>query len=257
MPLFRGPLAGFARRRKRSAANRILRLAGQHPIVVGGVFAGLKYSSREARCSAIIPKLLGTYEHEIAPVLSRLLLSKYKCCLDVGSAEGYYAIGIARMLPDCIVYAIDPDADALRLCEANAKLNECSNRIVCIAKISASDLASFVFKQPSLVISDCEGFEKHLFTKNSVRNLKNSDVIIEVHEFIDSSIPQHLKDVFAISHSLEVFETVPDMRRAEALPVPQLEGYDLETKAHVLSEYRPCSMQWFVFTPVNSRATCE
>jgi len=41
-------------------------------------------------------KLLGTYEMELHPALSAILAEPFRRLINVGGAEGYYAIGVAR-----------------------------------------------------------------------------------------------------------------------------------------------------------------
>jgi predicted RNA methylase len=215
------------------------------------VFEGLRYSTAEAKTSAILPKLLGTYEAEVATVLASMLKQKrYRCCIDIGAAEGYYAIGIARLQPQCEVYAVDNDQSALDLCKENAIANGCLDRLHLQDHLSAEDLATFTLPDPSLIISDCEGFERHLFTEKVIQNLQNCDLIIEVHDFVDPTISNYLKGLFRSTHRLEVVTSIPDQAKAMTYDVPEIAKYDAATRAYLLSEFRPCLMDWFVFTPI-------
>jgi hypothetical protein len=53
----------------------------------------MRYAQVRATCSSVLSKLLGTYESELHPVLHEILIKPYELIVDVGSAEGYYAIG--------------------------------------------------------------------------------------------------------------------------------------------------------------------
>ena len=250
MPFFGGPLAGLARRRKRYVARQVLRTLALRRQVSAGPFAGMRYANLEAKCSAILPKLFGTYERELASILERLLRGRtYNVCIDIGSAEGYYAVGVALLQPQCKVYAVDNDPSALELCKQNAIANDCAERVALMNAITASELSDFLLKSPSLIISDCEGYEKELFNASSVRNLSGCDVIIEVHSFVDPAIEEHLQTLFALTHDLNVVKSLDDRDKAHVYDVPAIMKFDIATRTHLLSEFRPCPMEWFVFTP--------
>ena len=63
--------------------------------VTSGPFAGMRYIDASFG-SAYIPKLLGTYEQELSNVLAGIIAKRPKAVVDVGAAEGYYAVGLAR-----------------------------------------------------------------------------------------------------------------------------------------------------------------
>ena len=248
---YNGPFAFLARRRNRYVARKVRNLLSGELQVRSGIFQGLRYSSPEAKTSAILPKLLGTYEAELASVLYNLLKKrKYQRCIDIGAAEGYYAIGIAREQTQCQVYVVDNDLSALDLCARNVEINNCSDRIHFKTHLTADELAEFNLPDPSLIISDCEGFERHLFTEKVIQNLKNCDLIIEVHDFVDPTISNYLKGLFRSTHRLEVVTSIPDQAKAMTYDVPEIAQYDPATRAYLLSEFRPCLMDWFVFTPI-------
>src|SRR5580658_7783427 len=62
--------------------------------VHSGPFHGMRYINR-AIGSAYIPKLLGIYEKELHAVVERACSLDFSLILDIGSAEGYYAVGMA------------------------------------------------------------------------------------------------------------------------------------------------------------------
>src|SRR5687767_8100107 len=56
-----------------------------------GPFKGMEYVDAQTE-GALIPRLLGTYECELHPHLERLAGEGLDCVIDVGCAEGYYAV---------------------------------------------------------------------------------------------------------------------------------------------------------------------
>src|SRR5215469_4183118 len=71
--------------------------------VLGGPFRNMKYNdwtrlSGLAKASAYYPKLLGTYEIEIVSFIRRITDLGIGRIVVVGAGEGYYAVGLARLL---------------------------------------------------------------------------------------------------------------------------------------------------------------
>ena len=59
-----------------------------------GPFKGMLYID-DAYVGFVCHKVTGTYEKEIQQVINDELLIEYDAIIDVGSAEGYYAVGMA------------------------------------------------------------------------------------------------------------------------------------------------------------------
>src|SRR5687767_13183612 len=74
-----------------------------------GVFAGMHYPAMEAAGSAIFPKLAGCYEAELRSLMEQIVRTPYTTVVDVGCAEGYYAVGLALRMPQVNVLAFDMD----------------------------------------------------------------------------------------------------------------------------------------------------
>lgn len=70
----------------------IKKITKMHVLI--GPFAGMIVSSEHVY-GAPVAKLLGTYEKELHPCFQRIIHCGVKTVLDVGCAEGYYAIGMA------------------------------------------------------------------------------------------------------------------------------------------------------------------
>jgi hypothetical protein len=60
--------------------------------VANGPFKGLRYPSVHTFGSALFPKLLGSYESELHPVLGGMMGNGYTTVVDIGCGEGYCAV---------------------------------------------------------------------------------------------------------------------------------------------------------------------
>jgi len=94
--------------------------------VRSGPFAGLRYPSEASVGSTLLPKLLGSYEQELHGVVEQLDHAKYTAIVDIGCAEGYYAVGLAKRIESIPVFAYDTDPTSRQLCLDMASRNDVS-----------------------------------------------------------------------------------------------------------------------------------
>lgn len=89
-------------------------------IIRAGPFVGTQYPGA-AVGDNLIPKLLGTYELELHEHIERMLDRQPHRVVNVGCAEGYYAIGFARRLPQAEIIASDVSPSATQACTEMAQ----------------------------------------------------------------------------------------------------------------------------------------
>lgn len=217
--------------------------------ILSGPFEGMKYPEMRSSYSEMAPKIIGSYESELFDALHEILNKKYAQVIDIGCAEGYYAIGLALKLPEANVYAFDIDPKALKMCDEMAVLNKVSDRVHLGPKCSNNTLKTFDFKEKSLIISDCEGYELELFTDENIQNLRNCDLLIELHDILGIEVKNKLLPVFALTHNVQIISSLS--RNPNLYPV--LGEIDDREKQIVLSECRDGlfgtkSMEWAYIT---------
>jgi len=218
------------------------------PIVKHGPFTGLIYPDFTSFGSAIFPKIIGCYESEIHPAIEDVCNKNYSEVVDVGCAEGYYAVGLALRMKDSLIYAYDTDSKAAEYCEKLAELNGVADRLTIRGQITSEDLRDFGFKRKGLIVCDCEGFEMDLFTRDNVANLSKCDLIIEMHDFVNINISIYIIDLFKDSHNIQLFQSVDDLVKARIYNYPETADQDLETKKKLFAEGRPTLMEWAYLT---------
>ena len=193
--------------------------------------------------SALLPKMIGSYEQELHDVFHAATEIQYDLIIDVGCAEGFYAVGLARNFPTITVRAFDTNPLAQKCCALLAKTNGLQDQVQVMGTCSSSLLAEQVAGQRCLIVSDCEGYESQLFTEDNVAVLMNSDVIIELHEGAMPGITVKLTELFRLTHELQV---IPTQDR-------HIEDYS-ELREHLspdeiriaLSEFRSGPQNWLV-----------
>lgn len=218
--------------------------------VQAGPFRGMNYVTI-AHCSAIAPKLSGSYERELHPCLAQLVAAQPDLFVDVGAAEGYYAVGaaFAKWSPRVVAYECDPAARAtLRDLMA---LNHVSTgrvdlREACTPASLETVLASAV--RPAAII-DAEGSEALLIDPLRVPSLHRTLLLVEYHDFILPGLSQVLVERMQPTHHFEIIH--PAARQPEELVVagPLLRRMPRLCQS-LLSELRPTSAHgWLWFRP--------
>lgn len=233
---------------KKAIDNPICARLFEKKEVLNGPFKGLRYSSLDAVGSALWPKLLGSYEKELHAIIYSFCRKQYSIIIDIGCAEGYYAIGFARRIPTSKIIAYDTDDKARRLCRKMARLNGVEKRVVIKALCDSGELKEFNFNRNGrgLIISDCEGYESQLFNASNVSNLKRCDLLIETHDFIDIYISTYIANLFSKTHDIIRIKSIDDIEKAKTYSFPETVDLDLNTKKFLYGESRPAIMEWIV-----------
>lgn len=210
-------------------------------LVAGGIFKGLKYS--DLSCGSMLgPKLLGTYEKEIQGVIQEIIETNYEHIVDVGAAEGYYAVGLLKMCPQSKVTAFESSIDGRRAMKTMAERNGLSERLTIIGFCTAEDLNQTLGKaKKELIICDIEGGEIDLLNPTHILDLKSTDILVEVHDFVDINIGATLLKRFAPTHDIKRFYSKP--RNFDDLP--NFPDFDKKLLLKIASERRPAVMEWF------------
>jgi len=203
-----------------------------------GPFAGMLYID-EATCSTLAPKLIGSYEAELHSAITEILSTNYSTIIDVGCAEGYYAVGLALGLPHAKVYAFDVDDHARRLCRKMAELNSVDQRVIVEAECTHTRLRELIDER-TLIVCDCEGCEFELLRPESVAELSKADLLVELHDFIDPRIKNALTSRFDPTHEIVIIET---QDRVEA-DYKALNGFSRQSQRFALAELRGAKMEW-------------
>lgn len=211
--------------------------------IKAGPFEGMIYPVLAAAGSMLCPKILGTYESEIAEIFKDSdYLNQFTSIVDIGCAEGYYAVGCGIKTTRPKILAYDTSAKARELCQRMADVNGVSQRLQIKGSCTSADLRELRGVR-SLVISDCEGYERELFTRDVVACLAHSDVLIEIHEQFGVDI-KFFEKLFSPTHCTEVFSSKTDFEKAIEYKAAGLSNSSFSTVVKALAECRPSRMTW-------------
>ncbi len=236
-------------RKKNEYAKAIINLNNyfDNLLIKSGPFKGLKYPDFISFGSALYPKLLGTYESELFPLINKLKLTEdYHSIINIGSAEGYYSVGFAIMFKNAIVYAYDINPKYESIITDFAKKNKVNNRLHFILNTNIETFEKLDEKNRSLIFCDCEGCEKQLFDKNNLNKFSNSDLIIETHDLAVHGVTNYLLDLFKDTHGVEIFYV---KSKAEKMKIHEKEISNLSSfeRDICIEEGRAHSLAWLFF----------
>lgn len=214
-----------------------------------GPFAGMRYVDTSVG-SCFIPKLLGIYERELAPKVEIICRSGSDLIVDVGAAEGYYAVGLALRNPRARVVAFEMEEPGRRAIGEMARLNQVADRLLVRGRCEPRDLAAALAgSSRPVIVCDAEGYEEELLDPHDVTALRSAVILVETHEFVRCGITRELQGRFAPSHDVELIWQEP--RRRADFPWRAL-GTRLLPRAYLdwaVSEWRPERMCWLWMVP--------
>jgi hypothetical protein len=223
--------------------------------VLSGVFEGMEFLQQSAE-GCHIPKLLGTYEQPLHAIIEAAIARSYSTVINIGCAEGYYAVGLARRMPEARVLAFDTNADAQRACAELAARNGVGDRVEVGAMFGIEDFARFGVKGV-LVVCDIEGGERDLLDPEAAPALAGMDLIVEVHDGLHRGLSAEIARRFAATHEVRLVRDLGN-RRIERAP-QWLAGLGHLDQLLAVWEWRSAPTPWLELRsragPVNGRSS--
>jgi hypothetical protein len=194
----------FYATRRRELAEVIGRETGM--VVQSGPFSGMRLARAVSWGDGdLAPKLLGTYESELHDWIEDAVAARYEMVINIGCAEGFYAVGLSRRMPDAVVHAFDSDADAREACIRNARQNGAEFPVKVEGHCNHARLESLLSNpRRAFVIVDCEGCERELLNPQLVPSLRHADVLVECHDFLGRGTTEELQRRFAATHAIQM-----------------------------------------------------
>ena len=210
--------------------------------VHGGPFKGMEYLDRVTE-GCFAPKLLGCYEAELHPHIKGAIRRGYDRVVNIGSAEGYYAVGMALRLPEAEIRAYDTDPKSQAACRKLAELNGVADQVKIAGEFRGQDFDALAAEGGrSLVLCDIEGAERDLIDPAAYPGLKRLDLFVELHDVLDPKISRRVTERFAESHEVMI---VPHAISKVELP-PLFQGLDNLDRLLGVWEWRSGPTPWVV-----------
>jgi hypothetical protein len=215
-----------------------------------GPFRGMRIENQFAweDVTNVSTKLIGSYEFELHGVVNQIASRKYDAIVNAGCAEGYYAVGLGRLMPYTPVFAMDKESGCLDVCAANAKLNGLMEMTLVVGKVGAEDLLR-CDGDKKLMFVDIEGYELSVLDTERCPELLDHDYVIECHDFFycgeegdepTSIISDELARRFSKTHVVQKIE--PDIPYLGDFPF--LRTLSIGMGLLAVTEKRPLPTVW-------------
>lgn len=252
--LILNPATRVRQARKEVLHRELLQRLGPELVVAKGPFEGMKYPSADSHGSKLIPKLLGTYESEISGYFESWQGTSFPAIVDIGCAEGYYAVGLARMFPQSSVVAFDIADVARQLTQEMAELNQVADRVQIRKECTREELLKMNFDEGALIVSDCEGYELELFDAEVADHLRHCHVVIEMHDrpHKDFFVRPVLEAIFSQTHRVTIANSVDLVQKVKTYQSELVSKFDDVEREAAFEEKRPRIMCWLIAEPKQS-----
>ncbi len=151
----------------------------------------------------LMSMFLGVFEPQVHELLAQVKQKKYQAVVNIGSAEGYYAVLMAKLWPQATVQAYDIKPEMQQRTLALAKLNKADSHMEISGLFHFQDPAAYPNK-PSLFLIDIEGCEREMLDVPHL--FKQHDMILEMHEgFIsDIDLVDQFTETFGNTHQITI-----------------------------------------------------
>lgn len=193
-------LRQLAKWRAELIANTLAQRSGTQ--ILSGPFKGMDYCIRASEGSRPA-RMIGAYEASLAPVIEEIVKTGYGLVIDVGSAEGYYAVGLARRMPNAVIWARDENPKAQALCQALAQANGVAGRVRVGGVMQHEDFAVCAH-QDTLVLCDIEGAEVELLDPLRAKGLLGADILVETHDTFVPGLAEVIAARFRATHHVRL-----------------------------------------------------
>lgn len=217
-------------------ANTLYRNGGGR--VRRGPFAGLRLPPAATE-GCLAPKLLGAYEADLHPVIERIAYRGYRKIVNIGCAEGYYAVGLALRLPEATVFAYDIDAGARAATQDLAATHGVADRVIVGAEFTVADFAD-LDPAETFVFCDIEGAEIDLLTPGRAPSLRHLDILVELHNLPETPAYREMLAPFRDTHGLELIE----VGARDIADFPELRPFEHLDQLLALWEHRRGPNPW-------------
>jgi predicted O-methyltransferase YrrM len=217
-----------------------------------GLFKGMKLGFKVWWSKYdLITKFLGVYEEHILDQLNRFYSTSNVPFVDIGAADGYFAVGVARLNWAEKVFAFEISPTARSTLKENAERNNCINKIDIRGEATLDEIANIITVHPCVfVLVDIEGAEYELFNDKLLDLLKHCTIIIELH-------PRKIEDGW--SKQAKLIEDAAKLFKTEILiretynpnTFKELSEFSDDDRLIAFSEGRKANGQWLFLSPIS------
>jgi hypothetical protein len=211
-------------------------------VVLSGPFRGMRYFDATF-FGPVTPRWLGSYEDQLHPILECVIARAYPIIIDIGSAEGYFSVGLARLLPQSRVYSFDTDPISRRQQKRLMKLNGVNN--LTLGSFCHWEDFNRIANDRTFAFIDIDNCEFTFLRPEKCKALARTDLLVEIHEGFGlkhEAFREEIAKRFEPTHDISVIRDAPkDIKGYRACVTGRLSDSDIE---EAVKEYRAIDQSW-------------
>ncbi len=196
-----------------------------------------------------ITQTLGVYEQHVMEKLIELSGINNSQFVDIGAADGYFAVGMAYSNFYDNIYAFEISKRGQDKIKENAIRNSCLDSVIIKGEANYDSLNNIINNDAGTVLLiDIEGFEFELLTTDILILLRNCHVICELHPWLVNDGYDKQDDFI---ESAKKYFDVSLIKRDYYNPsaFEELDNFSDEERLIALGEGRKKNMNWLVLEP--------
>lgn len=219
-------------------------------MVLYGPFRGLKLTDSPFWGGNDLGAMcFGFYEKELLEFLCSDILSNRDIFIDIGAADGYYAIGLlgSKRVETAICFELTQEG------RNTIKVNHDLNERPGVLSIYGDVLTDFrkgvkdVDFSKATVLVDIEGLEFEFLSREILTIMRSAVIVIEIHNWIPSFF--NLYSTF-LKNASEFFQIeILEKKERDTFAITELRSLTDDNRLLLTSESRPCVMRFLTLTP--------
>jgi len=192
---------------------------------------------------------LGIYEYEILVELEVLLEGQNKTFIDIGAADGYYAVGALFSGLCGKVICFEQSEAGRTTIRDNWKANGAHGSLIVQGEANNESLSALKESDVNnaVVLIDVEGAEFDILTEPVLEKLKRCVVILEVHNWAEDFVSRYT-GLLQRLHAYFDIEKI-DRKTVDLYSFSELRDLTDDNRALLGSERRPCAMRFLKLLP--------
>ena len=196
-----------------------------------------------------ITQMLGIYEEHVLRRLISFSKLGAKRFIDVGAADGYFAVGLAYSKIYAEIHAFEIAQKGRERIRENAKMNSCEGSVHIFGEASFATMEELVGRGPkSAILIDIEGAEYEFLDDKMLNLFSHSFVICELHPWRIENGEKLQADLFTRAEEKFRVEIIVREYYTPNL-FPELNELSDEERLITVGEGRERNMQWLVLSP--------
>jgi len=240
-----------ARRRSELSRRVFRRLDG---IVRYGPLSGLRLLTQATwGAGDRAGMLLGLYEQTVVTAISEALRDRH-IFIDIGAADGYYAVGLVNSGRARRSVAFDKSEKARRSTLLLAELNGVQDRVEIRGQADTDTLIAVMAPdapRDCVILCDAEGAELDIFDEAAFERLSGAVVVIEIHRSHGLDVAGVEAELRRRSQSLFDARTLTYGPR-EPMELDEISDFAEDDQWLICSEGRGYRQSWLILSPKTS-----